>query len=139
MGFIQAHNRKTRKRVENEGVDILCPICGSYAKIVARRETKWLTICTFRVVELSRSLAYPACSNCLNGFSTGFSLCKTCRYLLLSNSIFCGDCESAPEEKNLDVQPGGEQTDRTDRTNRAEQSQHQQTEQTEQTNKSHRK
>ncbi|KAI5181873.1 hypothetical protein NEOKW01_2029 [Nematocida sp. AWRm80] len=97
---IELVNRPSKEEVNEGGKRIRCPICEQMAKIIARRNTKALIICSIPLFTLKKHKAYPACSNCLNALPSKFSICNECQGILPEKDLFCSVCtvQKYPEE-----------------------------------------
>ncbi|EHY64523.1 hypothetical protein NEAUS04_2143 [Nematocida ausubeli] len=96
--LIKEINRQSSADVEEKDSSIVCSICKTDSKIVARRNTKWLTLCFLEVLEIKKYSAYAACSNCLNALPDGYGVCEECRHLTQQNRARCENCsKKAPE------------------------------------------
>ncbi|KAI5184890.1 hypothetical protein NEHOM01_0441 [Nematocida homosporus] len=96
MGLLCRVNRDSKQEVSMKGEQIFCPLCLTRSKVIARRDTIWLSLFTIKILEVKRMKVYPACSHCYNQLPTQFILCPICKYILPSVDMFCYQCQANP-------------------------------------------
>ncbi|KAI5167111.1 hypothetical protein NEIG_00424 [Nematocida sp. ERTm5] len=107
--FIKEINRASSALVENKERTIICRICKSNSKIIARRNTKWITLCFLEVLEIKKYPAYAACSNCLNALPSDYTICKQCTKILPGKNMYCTECQKESlylNKKSVSIQSG---------------------------------
>lgn len=76
--FIKRLNRHSNAKVKGKNKDIFCLTCKHRSRIIARRNSDWMTVLSMEIFRVKQHSPYAACSHCLNPLPSQFTICEVC-------------------------------------------------------------